>query len=67
MSVKKEPAKRPLPCAHLGAVVARVRCNCPRKNVRQCKLGLTEKGHQPGTVTQAGACEVCPQYSPEED
>lgn len=45
----------PLPCVHLGRLVERAGCNCPRKDWRRCDAGL-------GTVRQTDQCEACAQY-----
>ena len=50
--------RRPLPCVHLGRLVERGHCLCPRLDKRQCdKLDLV--------VSQAGECEECPAYEAE--
>lgn len=56
---RREPL-RPLPCVHLGELVVRARCVCPREDVYQC-----DRGH--GPVRQAGQCETCEDYLPETD
>jgi hypothetical protein len=55
----KLTVQRPLPCIYLGALVSHARCACPRQDIRQC-----DKGH--GQVSQAGACETCPDYEADE-
>jgi hypothetical protein len=49
------PVRRPLPCLHLGIVISRASCTCPRLNVRECTAGH-------GRVTQARECETCSDY-----
>jgi hypothetical protein len=51
--------RHPLPCIHLGSLITRARCSCPRVNLYQC-----DKGH--GSVTQANHCELCADYESEE-
>jgi hypothetical protein len=48
-------ARRILPCIHLGALVKRAQCICPRKDTRRC-----DEGH--GDVRQAFECEACADY-----
>lgn len=47
--------RRPVPCVHLGVLVERAPCVCPRKDTRRCDAGR-------GDVTQARECELCPGY-----
>lgn len=49
---------RELPCVHLGRIVRRGSCVCPRKDTHVCDRGL-------GEVRQEQECETCPLY--EED
>lgn len=46
---------RELPCIHLGSLVQKARCSCPRKDIRKCDL-LNKN------VTQEQNCEVCMSY-----
>lgn len=54
------PARRGLPCVHLGALVEHGRCRCPRRDLRAC-----DKGH--GAVSQEQHCETCGDYEPDGD
>ena len=50
-----QPTRRPLPCLHLGKLISRAGCACPRLDVRECTAGH-------GRVVQARECESCQDY-----
>ncbi len=51
--------RRSLPCLHLGTLLERKACLCPRRDVRHC-----DRGH--GRVSQVAECELCPDYEADE-
>lgn len=69
-------------CTHLGAVVDRLDCACPRRWLRACeihryctlasvgpgdeKFAAVQEGLRRLNVNHAAACATCPDYSPED-
>lgn len=59
-SKSKPGILRELPCIHLGSLVQKARCSCPRKDIRNCDLLKKE-------ISQERNCEICMHYEPDPD
>jgi hypothetical protein len=60
-------AERATPCEHLGRVVERRSCNCPRKHRYECGRFRDSVGDLPLLVSPAAECEGCKGYEPDVD
>ena len=56
-SAAAAPARRSLPCVHLGEVIDRLGCPCPGRWLRRCGL------HAATTIEQ---CKTCADYQDDE-